>query len=627
LETLVDEYALAADLDPKRANVLAEDILSLARAQRLDADVNLTRDTPTNEALRALDAHLCDLKEMQIRDGLHIFGRVPDDTKRNDLIVSIARLPRSDLKAQDASLHRALALDLGLGEFDPLTRDLAADFEEPRPAVLAKAGSAAWRTSGDTVERIEWLALQLVAGARACNAAWTRTRAVLDWIDTKLRPAIDSCGTAEISAFLRGLDGRFVRPGPSGAPTRGRPDVLPTGRNFFAVDVRAVPTPSAWRIGQLAAERLIEAYWQEAGEWPRAIALSAWGTANMRTGGDDVAQALALIGARPLWEDTSGRVTGFAITPLGELKRPRVDVTFRVSGLFRDAFPTQMDIIGSAVNAIAMLDEPDEANPIAANVRLRRKALEAEGMDGDAAQRRAAYRVFGSKPGAYGAGLQAMIDEGGWNSRADLADVYLDWGGFAYGTGTEGEGARDDFTARLKDTDLVAQAQDNREHDILDSDDYYQFIGGLAATVQTLRGRAPRIAHIDTSRPEAPLARPLAQEISRVVRGRAANPKWIAGVMRHGYKGAFEIAATVDYLFGFAASTDAVSNHHFDQLFASYLEDERVRDFMATANPAALRETADRFAEAIRRELWTPRSNRAADLIAELLAPAQKEIV
>src|SRR6185295_19163694 len=350
-------------------------------------------------------------------------------------------------------------------------------------------------------ERIEWLALQLVAGLQPCNGAWSRTRAVLDWIDAKLRPVIDACGAAEIDAFLRGLDGRFVRPGPSGAPTRGRPDVLPTGRNFFAVDVRAVPTPSAWRIGQLAAERLVDGYWQEAGEWPRAIALSAWGTANMRTGGDDVAQALARIGARPLWEETSGRVTGFAITPLSELKRPRVDVTFRVSGLFRDAFPTQMDIIGSAVSAVAELDEPEEANPIAANVRIRRKALEAGGMDGEAAQRRAAYRVFGSKPGAYGAGLQALMDEGGWNTRADLADVYLDWGGYAYGSGTEGEGARGDFAERLKGVDLVAQTQDNREHDILDSDDYYQFMGGLAATVQSLRGRAPRIAHVDTSRP------------------------------------------------------------------------------------------------------------------------------
>jgi cobaltochelatase CobN len=626
LETLVDEYALAADLDPKRAAVIAEDILSLARAQRLDADVNVTRETPTNDALRALDAHLCDLKEMQIRDGLHIFGRTPHETQRNDLLVSIARLPRSDIKPQDASLHRALALDLGLGDFDPLTRDLADDFRGTRPTILSDVSAALWRTSGDTVERIELLALRLVSGAQPCDAAWERTKAVLDWIDVKLRPAIDVCGDAEMQALLLGLDGQFVRPGPSGAPTRGRPDVLPTGRNFFAVDVRAVPTPSAWRIGSLAAERLVESYWREAGEWPRAIALSAWGTANMRTGGDDVAQALALIGVRPLWEETSGRVTGFAITSLSELKRPRVDVTFRVSGLFRDAFPTQMDIIGSAVRAIAELDEPDEANPIAANIRAKRLALEADGVSSEAATRQAAHRVFGSKPGAYGAGLGVLIDEGGWNDRGDLAGIYLDWGGYAYGGGVQGEAARNDFAERLATIDLVAHAQDNREHDILDSDDYYQFMGGLASAVQSLCGKAPRIAHVDTSRPEAPLARPLAHEISRVVRGRAANPKWIAGVMRHGYKGAFEIAATVDYLFGFAASTDAVSNHHFDQLFAAYLEDERVRDFMQTANPAALRETAARFAEAIRRGLWTPRSNRAPYLIAELLPEAQKEI-
>jgi cobaltochelatase CobN len=619
LETLVDEYALAADLNPTRAAVIAEDILSLARAQRLDADVNVKRDTSTHEALRALDAHLCDLKEMQIRDGLHVFGRSPRDIQRDDLLVSIARLPRSEIRPQDASLHRALAADLGLDEFDPLTRDLADDFLGFRPAILSDLSATAWRTAGDTVERIEALAHRLVSGALPSDPKWTRTAAVLDWIDTKLRPAIDGCGPAEMDALLRGLDGRFVKPGSSGAPTRGRPDVLPTGRNFFAVDVRAVPTPSAWRIGQLAAERLVEGYWQEAGEWPRAIALSAWGTANMRTGGDDVAQALALIGARPLWEETSGRVTGFAITPLSDLKRPRVDVTFRVSGLFRDAFPTQMDIIDSAIRAIAALDEPDDANPIAANARAKMLELEASGVAADIAQRQATYRVFGSKPGAYGAGLQILIDEGGWDSRADIADVYLEWGGYAYGSGLEGTAARGELAERLAGIDLVAQTQDNREHDILDSDDYYQFMGGLAAAVQFLRGRAPLVAHIDTSRPETPVSRPLSHEISRVVRGRAANPKWIAGVMRHGYKGAFEIAATVDYLFGFAASTDAVGNHHFDQLFAAYLEDERVRGFMAEANPAALRETAARFDEALRRGLWIPRSNRAADLIAELL--------
>uniref|UniRef100_Q07PF6 Cobaltochelatase subunit CobN n=1 Tax=Rhodopseudomonas palustris (strain BisA53) TaxID=316055 RepID=Q07PF6_RHOP5 len=663
LESLVDEYAMAADLDPKRADAIAEDILSLARAQRLDSEVAIDRDTSTLDALRALDAHLCDLKEMQIRDGLHVFGRTPPLPQQHELLVSIARLPRSDLKPEDASLHRALAHDLGLGDFDPLSRDLAVPYGGRRPAVLAALSARPWRIAGDTVERIEALALALVAdnnpfapswpglsrpstsfdahglqdvdarderghdesGAKAiaitCDPSWTRTRAVLDWIDASLRPAIESCGDHELRALLAGLDGEFVRPGPSGAPSRGRPDVLPTGRNFFAVDVRAVPTPSAWRIGQLSAERLIEAYWQREGEWPRAIALSAWGTANMRTGGDDVAQALALIGARPVWEQGSGRVTGFAITPLSELQRPRVDVTFRVSGLFRDAFPTQIDILTSAIRAVAELDEPDDANPIAAHVRARAKTLQSAGLSHEAARRQATLRVFGAKPGAYGAGLQTLIDEGVWNTRDDLAQNYLDWGGFAYGGGAEGEGARDDFAAQLAGVDLVTQAQDNREHDILDSDDYYQFIGGLAAAVESLRGRAPRIAHLDSSRPEAPIARSLDHEISRVVRGRAANPKWISGAMRHGYKGATEIAATVDLLFGFAAATDAVANHHFDQLYAAYLEDDAVRDFMREANPAALREMAARFNEAIRRGLWTPRANRAADLIQESLQP------
>ena len=379
-------------------------------------------------------------------------------------------------------------------------------------------------------------------------------------------------------------------PGPSGAPTRGRPDVLPTGRNFYAVDLRALPTQAAWRIGRLAAERLVELYWQEEGAWPRTVALSAWGTANMRTGGDDVAQALALIGAQPVWEADSGRVTGFSVIPLGELQRPRVDVTLRVSGLFRDAFPIQMDLFDSAVRAIAALDEPDDANPIAAAVAADTRRRVARGIAPDAARRQAAFRVFGAKPGAYGAGLQALIDQGGWQDREDLADAYLAWGGYAYGGGSEGSAARDDLAERLAGVELVAQAQDNREHDILDSDDYYQFMGGLSATVETLRGAAPRIAHIDTSRPESPVARPLAHEIARVVRGRAANAKWIAGVMRHGYKGAAEIAATVDYLFAFAATARAVDDAHFEALYDAYLGDEAVRGFMAAHNPAA-RET------------------------------------
>ncbi|MGA0598853.1 cobaltochelatase subunit CobN [Enterovirga sp. CN4-39] len=629
LERLVDEYALASDLDPRRADALARDIAASAGALRLDADLGLRPDLGEAEVLRRLDAHLCDLKEMQIRDGLHVLGRSPEPCLRDPLLVAIARLPRSELRPEDASLHRALATDLGLDGFDPLTRDLAAPYVGTRPAALAALTDRPWRIAGDAVDRIEELAEALVSGRMRPDPAWHRTLAVLRWVEAELRPRIERSGEAEIRSILDALRGGFVPPGPAGAPSRGRPDVLPTGRNFFAVDVRAVPSEAAWRTGRDAAERLVERYWQEEGEWPRSIALSVWGTANMRTGGDDVAQALALIGARPTWEPASGRITGFQVLDLGELRRPRVDVTLRISGLFRDAFPLQMDLFDTAVRAIAALDEADEDNPVAAHVRFEAARLRDAGLPDDAALRRAASRVFGSKPGAYGAGLQALIDEGGWETRKDIADAYLAWSGFAYGGGRKGEDAADLLSANLARTDAIVQTQDNREHDILDSDDYYQFMGGLSSTVENIQGTSPRIFHVDTSRPEAPLPRSLDEEIARVVRGRAANQKWIGGVMRHGYKGAFEIAATVDYLFGFAASTDAVKDHHFDQLFSAYLEDERVAGFLADANPAALREIAERFQEAIRRGLWRPRSNQAVSVLSGIragsaTAPAQQ---
>jgi cobaltochelatase CobN len=441
---------------------------------------------------------------------------------------------------------------------------------------------------------------------------------VLSAIRDDLGPRVDACGSAERAALLTGLDGRFIAPGPSGAPTRGRPDVLPTGRNFYSIDTRSVPTATAWDLGFRSAQLLVEDFLQREGEYPRAMALSAWGTANMRTGGDDIAQALALMGARPRWDWTSGRVIGFEVMPLAELGRPRVDVTFRVSGFFRDAFPEQIDLIDSAARAVMALEEADDDNPAAARLRADGAVLAQQGIPAKTAARRAGSRVFGSKPGAYGAGLQAMIDEKLWHDRADLAGVYLDWGGYAYGGGVEGDDERALFAERLSTVDAVVQNQDNREHDLLDSDDYYQFEGGIAAAVEHLKGRKPISYHNDHSRPERPVVRTLEDEIGRVVRARVTNPKWIAGVMRHGYKGAFEIAASVDYLFAFAATTHAVRDHHFDAVHAAFIEDEAVRAFMAEANPAALRETAARLAEALERGLWKPRSNSAGLLLAAL---------
>ncbi|NML73714.1 cobaltochelatase subunit CobN [Rhizobium sp. S-51] len=685
LEALVDEYYEASGGDPRRLKLLKKQILDLVADIGLDQDAGIAKGEAEETALEKLDAYLCDLKEMQIRDGLHIFGLAPEGRLLTDLTVALARVPRGLGEGGDASLQRAIAGDAGLtagcakvppsglpaispsrgeigtsqaprvglgsanasvhgdrapsspispleGEmpgraeggdpahqgatgrmltFDPLDCVMSDAWAGPKPALLADLTDTPWRTAGDTVERIELLASRLVAGEVACPESWPATRAVLDEIETRLKPAIVRSGPAEIEGLLTGLSGRFVSPGPSGAPTRGRPDVLPTGRNFYSVDSRAVPTPAAYELGKKSAELLIQRYVQDHGDWPTSFGLTAWGTSNMRTGGDDIAQALALIGVKPLWDMASRRVTGYEIIPQAILGRPRVDVTLRISGFFRDAFPEQIALYDKAVRAVAALDEDETDNPIAARVRAEAAQLMSGGLDDKAALRRAGYRVFGSKPGAYGAGLQALIDEKGWERRGDLAEAYLVWGGYAYGAGEDGKAERGLFEERLRTVEAVVQNQDNREHDLLDSDDYYQFEGGMTAAIEHVAGSRPTVYHNDHSRPEKPVIRTLEEEIGRVVRARVVNPKWIEGVMRHGYKGAFEIAATVDYMFAFSATTGAVRDHHFEAVYQAFVLDERVRDFMAEKNPAALKEMSERLIEAINRGLWTPRSNSA----------------
>ena len=692
LEALVDEYYDAAGGDPRRLRLLSKQILDLVRDIGLDHDAGIAGTDGEDRALEKLDAYLCDLKELQIRDGLHVFGMAPEGRLLTDLTVALARVPRGQGEGADASLQRAIAVDAGLsaergisppsvlsdisptrreigrtrkssfhdasktdelasggrllsgsiyltdpkhgipiyplvGEmsdrteggkaadtkiiFDPLDCIFSDPWTGPRPAILADLTAAPWRTAGDTVGRIELLAARFVSGEATCPEIWTATRAVLAEIDARLKPSIVGSGPAEIAALLTGLDGRFVPPGPSGAPTRGRPDVLPTGRNFYSVDSRAVPTPAAFELGKKSAELLIRRYLQDHGDWPTSFGLTAWGTSNMRTGGDDIAQAMALIGTKPVWDMTSRRVTGYEIVPLALLGRPRVDVTLRISGFFRDAFPDQIALFDSAVRAVGALEEDDADNMIAARIRAETARLTAGGISPKDAARRASYRVFGAKPGAYGAGLQALMDEKGWDSTADLVEAYLVWGSYAYGAGEDGKAERGLLEARLKTVEAVVQNQDNREHDLLDSDDYYQFEGGMSLAVEQMAGARPSVYHNDHSRPEKPVIRSLEEEIGRVVRGRVVNPKWIAGVMRHGYKGAFEMAATVDYMFAFAATTGAVRDHHFEAVYQAYVTDNCVRDFLEQKNPAALRDIADKLMEAIDRGFWSPRSNSA----------------
>ncbi|MBI4920813.1 MAG: cobaltochelatase subunit CobN [Devosia nanyangense] len=644
LEALLDEYYAASGMDRRRLKDLRKRILDFTRDARLDRDIGLPEDETA--ALRTIDTFLCDLKEAQIRDGLHVFGQSPTGRLERDLIVALARVPRGDTPG-DASLIRSLADDLKLA-FDPLTADLGEPWTGPPPPPPAAvpfprftgedqgeiapqrdppprgggagpatpADGAAPRTVGDVVEYLEALASELVEG-RVPDPNWQATRAVLRTVETTIRPRLAASGPAEIASLLLGLDGKFIAAGPSGAPSRGRLDVLPTGRNFYSVDNRAIPTPTAWELGKKSAETLLLRHFQDHGTHLRALALSVWGTSTMRTGGDDIAQALAFIGARPVWDPSSLRLSGYEIIPLAKLGRPRVDVTLRISGLFRDAFPQQIALFDRAVRAIGALDEPEDQNPVSARMRSDALGLMKDGASEADAAMSAGHRIFGSKPGAYGAGLQALIDSGNWTSTADLGEAFLNWGQYAYGAHAAGTPERSRFAARLGDIEAVVHNQDNREHDLLDSDDYYQFEGGLVATAEAVSGRRPVAYHNDHSRPERPKTRTLEEEISHVMRSRVVNPKWIDGVKRHGYKGAFEIIATVDYMFAFAATTGAVKTHHFDLAFEAFVEDGATREFIRENNRFGYDELIAKFNEARERGYWMPRSNRAGEFLKQ----------
>lgn len=601
LERLADEYYDASLFDPRRASQLRGEILDAVRAAALDRELGLALNDDADSWLPQLDAYLCDLKESQIRDGLHVFGESPVATLRRDTLLSLVRIPRGDGRDGNASLLRALARDLQLGQ-DPLDCNFAEPWQGPRPALLAELSEDPWRSNGDTRERLELLALRLIdSGAAAPGPA---SAAVLQQLREVVAPLLDRCGANEIGQLLAGLSGRFVPAGPSGAPSRGRLDVLPTGRNFFTVDVRNLPTPTAWRLGFQSASRLLERHLQDHGDHLRQLGLSVWGTATMRTGGDDIAQALALLGVRPVWQAGSQRVEDFEILPLSLLDRPRVDITLRVSGFFRDAFANLIRLFDAAVQAVAALDEPDDLNPLAARVRTDRERLQSEGLDTDSARRQAGWRIFGAQPGAYGAGVQGVIEARHWENRADLATAYLNWGGYAYGASDDGTPARERFAQRLAGLQAVLQNQDNREHDLLDANDYYQFQGGMLAAAEVLRGARLASYHGDHSQPDNPRIRTLKEELGRVVRARAVNPKWIAGMKRHGYKGAFELAATVDYLFAFDATSELVDDHQYQLLADAYLLDDDTREFIRRHNPDALRDIAERLVEAQQRGLW-----------------------
>lgn len=639
LEKLIDEYYEAQSLDPTRLPIIRDRITTLICQENLHRDLGIEVDPTTDQTqltafLTQADGYLCELKEAQIRDGLHIFGQCPQGRQLRDLIVAIARHPGFNR----IGLTRALAQDWGL-EFDPLTADPGQSLTESLSPLTSHLKDAIAQPKsgwivGDVIEQLEHEAAAWVEQIiRNPNLPKTldetrlgeATQRELHWIQTRLWPALQQTHQ-EITHLLQGLAGHYVPSGPSGAPTRGRPEVLPTGRNFYSVDIRAIPTESAWDVGRKAAEALIERYTQEHGEYPKTIGLSIWGTSTMRTGGDDIAEALALLGVQPVWDGPSRRVVDFEVLPLSVIGRPRVDVTLRVSGFFRDAFSNLIDLFDQAVEAIAALEEPAEQNPLAAQVQQETQTWQAAGLTSEQASTRSRYRVFGSKPGAYGAGLQGLIEAQNWMDDADLAQAYINWSSYAYSRKAEGRSAPEAFEQRLRQMQVVLHNQDNREHDLLDSDDYYQFQGGLTVAVRSLTGKNPKTYFGDNSRPENPKVRRLQEEIARVYRSRVVNPKWIAGAMRHGYKGAFELSATVDYLFAYDATSQCVENHMYQGIAEAYMFDPEVQAFVQAKNPWALRDMAERLLEASQRGLWQGVSQDVLDRLRAIAHEAEAVI-
>jgi len=441
--------------------------------------------------------------------------------------------------------------------------------------------------------------------------------AILRFAATEVVPRL--AGTAdEIHHVLRALDGRFIASGPSGSPLRGLVNVLPTGRNFYSVDPKAVPSRLAWDTGVAMADSLLTRYRDDHGQWPRSVGLSVWGTSAMRTAGDDIAEVLALLGVRPVWDEASRRVVNLEPISIAELGRPRIDVTVRISGFFRDAFPHVVTMLDDAVQLVAGLDEPAEDN----YVRAHAAADIAEHGD----ERRSTTRIFGSKPGTYGAGLLQLIDSRNWRDDADLAQVYTAWGGFAYGRGLDGAPAADDMNRQYRRIAVAAKNTDTREHDIADSDDYFQYHGGMVATVRALTGKAPAAYIGDNTRPDAVRTRTLSEETTRVFRARVVNPRWIAAMRRHGYKGAFEMAATVDYLFGYDATAGVMADWMYDRLSAEYVLDEENRKFMAESNPWALHGMAERLLEAAGRGMWAQPDQATLDGLRQVLLETEGEL-
>ncbi|AKK05911.1 cobaltochelatase, CobN subunit [Corynebacterium mustelae] len=597
LEQLLDEHATISAMDPAKLPAIRQEIWTLLQAAKMDRDLGWA-ERPDEDAfddkMMEIDGWLCEIKDVAIRGGLHILGETVSGDVRVELVLAMLRARQ--LWGGETAVP-GLRETLGLSESGDETRNRVDQIEGIAQQLLTSLENRDWDQNA---------VLEIVAAADYLPADADRDEltTLLTFACNEIIPRLAET-SREIDQILRALDGRFIEAGPSGSPMRGLVNVLPTGRNFYSVDPKSLPSRLAWETGQLLAESLVTRYREEHGDYPKSVGLSVWGTSAMRTSGDDIAEVFALLGVRPVWDEASRRVIDLEIISLEELGRPRIDTTVRISGFFRDAFPHVLALLDDAVQLVANLDEPDELNYVAAHARV----------DKHESPKSHVRRIFGSKPGTYGAGLLQLIESGNWRDDKDLAEVYTTWGGYAYGRNLDGVEAADDMRTAYRRIQVAAKNVDSKEHDIADSDDYFQFHGGMVATVRALTGKDPEAYIGDSTRQETVKTRTLHEESRRVFRARVVNPRWIEAMRNHGYKGAFEMSATVDYLFGYDATTGLMEDWMYETLTDTYVKDEVNRQFFEQSNPWALRDISERLLEAADRNLWENPSAEALETL------------
>ncbi len=625
LEVLLDEYYESISFNSSRTNTIKLKLDEIINNLQLDKVITLESNRYSCEDIyNNLDSYLCELKESQIRTGLHVYGKLPPIDKLEELALSIALSPSFSRLGITQLLTKRLGLDL-----DPWNDREGDLITKPDKEIIKRITKRELRTKGDYITWINDQALIIVRyhtrsilGYKESDIETNKIMPILsNYISSNeyppyikilrkdiIKPLIES-PKRELLSFEKGLQGKRVPSGPSGAPSRGNLNVIPTGKNFYSVDLRGLPTEAAWDLGRRSAEKILELYLLENGSHLNNIAMSVWATSTMRNGGEDISQLLALIGVQPIWDRNTRKLLDIEVTPLTILNRPRVDVTLRISGLFRDAFPNLIDLVNKAIKLVGSLNESKEQNPYAASIN-----------NGEAMG-----RVYGSAPEGYGTGLQELINLSSWEKQEDLADCYLKSSKWLYKDSNEPCQDINGLKSSLKKAQVVIHSQDNREHDILDSDDYYQFHGGLFSAVKSLSEEQPSIYFADNSRHSSPKIHNLYKEIDKVVRSRLLNQKWINGMKDHGYKGAFEISASFDYLFAYDASTDSVPEWCYSSILEKWLEDPLTYRFLLEENPWALRDISERFLEAFNRGMWNA-SEKELDIVKDIIIKSERNI-